>query len=317
MKITRKIRLPSGKYLIDIFGPYDSHLKLIRDECGVGVAVHDRDIKIIGADRDVAQASNILYKLISSSRPVNDAMVADLINKAKGRDETPEQKASSSSVGAAKITIQPKTEGQARYLEAMQNNEIVFSIGPAGTGKTYLAVAQALTVFKQNGVRKIILCRPAVEAGERLGFLPGDYQEKVNPYLRPLYDALGSFIEYQQLRRLIDNNIIEVIPLAYMRGRSLNNAFIILDEAQNTTSDQMKMFLTRMGNGSRIVVTGDITQIDLPPGKVSGLVEVQAVLGDTKGVAFPYLTKADIVRHPLVQDIVDAYESRRSIHKKK
>lgn len=317
MKLTRKIRLPGNKDLINIFGPYDSHLKLIRDQFGVRIAVNDRDLKVMGTESDVAQVINVLYKIISSSKPVNTSMVADLINKSKGYCEPEEQKSSHSSVGTTKIEIQPKTEGQARYIEAMQKHEIVFGIGPAGTGKTYLAVAQALTVFKGNGVHKIVLCRPAVEAGERLGFLPGDYQEKVNPYLRPLYDALGSFIEYQQLRRLMDNGIIEVVPLAYMRGRSLNNAFIILDEAQNTTSDQMKMFLTRMGNGSRIVITGDITQIDLPPGKVSGLVEVQAILGNTKGVAFSYLTKADIVRHPLVQDIVDAYESRRSAHKKK
>lgn len=315
MKLTRKIRLPNGTDLIDIFGPYDSHLKLIRDEFGVRVAVHDRDIKIMGHSKEVEQVSAILYKLITSSKAVNDNVVRDLINNTKGCLPRDDSKTRSSQPPA--IAVKPKTDGQARYMQVMDEHDIVFSIGPAGTGKTYLAVARALAVFRNNIVRKIVLCRPAVEAGERLGFLPGDEQEKVNPYLRPLYDALGSFIEYQQLRRLMEGGIIEVIPLAYMRGRSLNNAFIILDEAQNTTSDQMKMFLTRMGNGSKIVITGDITQIDLPPGKVSGLVEVQSILGNTQGVAFSYLTKADIVRHPLVQSIVDAYEARKHIYKKK
>jgi phosphate starvation-inducible PhoH-like protein len=193
----------------------------------------------------------------------------------------------------------------------LYEKDIVVAIGPAGTGKTYLAVARAMASFKKGEVRKIILCRPAVEAGERLGFLPGDYQEKVNPYLRPLYDALNGFLEYQQLKRLMETEIVEVVPLAYMRGRNLDNAFMILDEAQNTTSEQMKMFLTRMGQNSKIVVTGDITQIDLPMGKVSGLVEAQSILTHIPGIAFCYLTRADIVRHPLVQSIVDAYEVKR------
>jgi phosphate starvation-inducible PhoH-like protein len=269
----------------------------------------------MGHSREVEQVAAILYKLITSSKAIDENVVRGLINNAKGCASPDDSKVRSSQPPV--ITVQPKTDGQARYMQVMDENDIVFSIGPAGTGKTYLAVARALAVFRNNSVRKIVLCRPAVEAGERLGFLPGDEQEKINPYLRPLYDALGSFIEFQQLRRLMETGIIEVIPLAYMRGRSLNNAFIILDEAQNTTSDQMKMFLTRMGNGSKIVVTGDITQIDLPPGKVSGLVEVQSILGNTPGVVFSYLTKADIVRHQLVQAIVDAYESRKHTQKKK
>jgi len=213
--------------------------------------------------------------------------------------------------------VKPRTEGQARYLTAMEAHDIVFCIGPAGTGKTYLAVARAITALRNGVVKKIILARPAVEAGEKLGFLPGDYQAKVNPYLKPIYDALNTFLEFQQLRRLLEYEIIEVAPLAYMRGRNLADAFIILDEAQNTTSEQMKMFLTRMGERSKIVVTGDITQIDLPFGKTSGLIEAQALLSNIPGIGFVYLTRADIVRHPLVQSIVDAYETKSRILNKK
>ncbi len=207
--------------------------------------------------------------------------------------------------------VAPKSEGQGKYLEDIGRNDIVFSIGPAGTGKTFLGVAKAVEALRAGKVRRIVLVRPAVEAGARLGFLPGDIQAKVNPYLRPIYDSLNTFLEFGQLRRLIDTDVVEICPLAYMRGRTLDEAFIILDEAQNTTSEQMKMFLTRMGRQSKIVVTGDITQIDLQPGKPSGLVEVQGLLQGVPGIAFSYLTKADIVRHPLVQRIVDAYERRR------
>ncbi len=209
-------------------------------------------------------------------------------------------------------SFEPKTAGQKKYLEAITANDIVFSIGPAGTGKTYLGVAMALEALRSGAVRRIILARPAVEAGEKLGFLPGDYHAKVNPYLRPLYDALNALLEYEHVRRLIDTEVVEVAPLAYMRGRTLDEAFIILDEAQNTTSEQMKMFLTRMGVGSKIVVTGDITQIDLPEGKISGLVQVQSLLKNVPGIAFSYLGKEDIVRHRLVQRIVEAYEQ---VHK--
>jgi phosphate starvation-inducible PhoH-like protein len=195
-------------------------------------------------------------------------------------------------------------------LHEVSGNDIVFAIGPAGTGKTFLAVAKAVECLRRGDVRRIVLVRPAVEAGERLGFLPGDIQAKVNPYLRPIYDSLNAFLEYGQLQRLIDGDVVEIVPLAFMRGRTLDEAFIILDEAQNTTSDQMKMFLTRMGTKSKIVVTGDITQIDLPPGKISGLVEVKDMLKGIPGISFVYLTKADIVRHPLVQRIVEAYEHK-------
>jgi len=210
------------------------------------------------------------------------------------------------------VTVVPQSEGQRRYLEDIDRNDVVFSIGPAGTGKTFLAVAKAVEALRQGAVRRLVLVRPAVEAGERLGFLPGDIQAKVNPYLRPIYDSLNTFLEFGQLRRLIDADVVEICPLAYMRGRTLEEAFIILDEAQNTTSEQMKMFLTRMGRRSKIVVTGDITQIDLPSEKPSGLVEVRTLLRGIPGIAFSFLTPADIVRHPLVQKIVDAYDRRRS-----
>ena len=204
--------------------------------------------------------------------------------------------------------IQPRTEGQAAYVAAMRDHDIVFSIGPAGTGKTYLAVAMAISSMKQGLFRKLVLVRPAVEAGERLGFLPGDIVEKVNPYLRPLYDALGDIVPFGEVRRYRERDIIEVVPLAFMRGRTLDNAFIILDEGQNTTPKQMKMFLTRMGRSSKIVVTGDVTQIDLARGVLSGLKDVERKLADVPGIAFCYLHREDIVRHPLVQRIVDAYD---------
>ena len=207
--------------------------------------------------------------------------------------------------------ISPKTVNQKRYVDAIRRHTVTFAIGPAGTGKTYLAMALAVAALSDREVGRIILTRPAVEAGERLGFLPGDIQAKVNPYLRPIYDSLNTFLEFGQLQRLITSDVVEICPLAYMRGRTLDEAFIILDEAQNTTSEQMKMFLTRMGRSSKIVVTGDITQIDLTPGKPSGLIEVKDLLKGVPGIAFAYLTKADIVRHPLVQKIVDAYEHQR------
>lgn len=205
--------------------------------------------------------------------------------------------------------VKPKTEGQRKYVETIKKNDVVFCIGPAGTGKTYLAVALALSALKNDLVEKIVLARPAVEAGERLGFLPGDIHAKVNPYLRPLYDALANMMDTGQVKKYIENDLIEILPLAFMRGRSLNRSFIILDEAQNCTTKQMKTFLTRLGIQSRIVVTGDVTQIDLPSGETSGLIDVQKKLTNIPGIAFVHLDKKDIIRHKLIQDIVDAYEN--------
>jgi len=334
MKIVRKITLPPEDSFLSICGPYDQYLKMVRDEFGVKLGLKENVIKLSGAKTRVEQARQVLSQLVAlaqtSPQGIESAEVINLIKAVRTgpvRSKSPElssrcpsrrtsngasslgREISSSESGAS---VQPRTSGQARYLETMERNDIVFSIGPAGTGKTYLAVARALTALRKGVVKKIVLARPAVEAGERLGFLPGSYQAKVNPYLRPLYDALSSFLAYEQLRRLMESEIIEVIPLAYMRGRNLDDAFIILDEAQNTTSDQMKMFLTRMGNRSKIVVTGDITQIDLPENKISGLVEVQTLLDNIPGIAFAYLTRGDIVRHPLVQSIVDCYAAKTS-----
>ncbi|MBM4035178.1 MAG: PhoH family protein [Planctomycetes bacterium] len=204
--------------------------------------------------------------------------------------------------------VTPRSKGQAAYLEAIRTHDIVFAIGPAGTGKTYLAVAMALSALRNGRVKKLILARPAVEAGEKLGFLPGDLEEKVNPYLRPLYDALNDMLDFAQVRKYVERDVIEVVPLAFMRGRTLNHAFVILDEAQNTTVGQMMMFLTRLGNRSQGVITGDITQVDLPPDELSGLVHAERILAAIEGIAFVHLTKGDIVRHRLVQEIVAAYE---------
>ncbi|KAB2835768.1 MAG: PhoH family protein [Candidatus Brocadia sp.] len=206
------------------------------------------------------------------------------------------------------LFIKPKTEGQANYIEAIKKNDLVFCIGPAGTGKTYLAVAMALSFLKSGRIKRIVLARPAVEAGEKLGYLPGDIKAKVNPYLRPLYDAIADMMDVGHVKKYLESDLIEILPLAYMRGRTLNDAFIILDEAQNCTVKQMKTFLTRLGVKSKVVVTGDITQVDLPGGELSGLIDVQERLMSVKNISFVYLTKADIVRHRLVQDIVDAYE---------
>jgi phosphate starvation-inducible PhoH-like protein len=334
-KTDRELIIPQDVRFLDIFGPYDRYLKIIRESFGLKIILKGNRIKLAGDKQEVELAERVLTRLIklaqSGEGSIPEETVFKLMADVRGVSGVSSESILSTGLYSAHVLkpeksfspkvevplIAPRSEGQKRYLEIMQTYDIVFNIGPAGTGKTYLAVAQALTALKKGLVKKIVLARPAVEAGERLGFLPGDSQAKVNPYLRPLYDALNSFLEFQQLRRLMEYEIIEVIPLAYMRGRNLDDAFIILDEAQNTTSEQMKMFLTRMGEHSQIVVTGDITQIDLPPGKVSGLVEVQSLLSPIKGIGFAYLTRADIVRHPLVQFIVDAYETKARFLSKK
>lgn len=324
MKFRHKIRLPDNIDFVQAFGPYDSYLKLIRNKLGVKITIQPsrsgcREIIIAGQKQPVETAFYAISRM-ATSKANSEEMVLGLINNNSNNNGCAPEIPNSqplASIARDVFAVKARTEGQESYLKSLCENDIVIAIGPAGTGKTYLAVARALASFKKGEVRKIILCRPAVEAGERLGFLPGDYQEKVNPYLRPLYDALNSFLEYQQLKRLMETEIVEVVPLAYMRGRNLDNAFMILDEAQNSTSEQMKMFLTRMGQNSKIVVTGDITQIDLPPGKASGLVEAQSIIANIPGIAFCYLTRADIVRHPLVQSVVDAYEVKRHQRGKK
>jgi phosphate starvation-inducible PhoH-like protein len=303
----RSIPVGGREELTKLFGTYDRNLKEIKKATGVDVTVRNGDIHIRGtrAAVDKAVAAFVRLKDISAPTPDDVHSLFEVVKPHKGGSTMP------GAIFRSGVQVEAKTEGQLKYLQDIDQNDIVFAIGPAGTGKTFLAVMKAVEHMKAGRIRRIVLVRPAVEAGERLGFLPGDIQAKVNPYLRPIYDSLNTFLEFGQLQRLITSDVVEICPLAYMRGRTLDEAFIILDEAQNTTSEQMKMFLTRMGRSSKIVVTGDITQIDLTPGKPSGLIEVKDLLKGVPGIAFAYLTKADIVRHPLVQKIVDAYEHHR------
>lgn len=317
----RKLQIAEEVDRIELFGNFDSNLDLIRE--ATGVEIFQRDDNLILKAPESAQSEESL-----SALNLAQSIVEEFMNILASGESLGKQKAayviglkkeglSYKESNIAKDIIcfthkgkplKPKTLGQKQYVESVRGNDIVFGIGPAGTGKTYIAVAMAVNAFKNKEVQKIILARPAVEAGERLGFLPGDLQEKVDPYLRPLYDALYDVLGRDAALRLKEKEAIEVVPLAYMRGRTLDNSFIILDEAQNTTREQMKMFLTRMGFGSKVVVTGDVTQIDLPKGKKSGLVEAARVLRNIKGIEFCYLKDADVVRHELVKRIINAYD---------
>ncbi|MGC8643282.1 MAG: PhoH family protein [Isosphaeraceae bacterium] len=297
-----------------VLGSRDQHLRQIRDALGVKVLARHGEVRVEGEGSRVEQARQIFESLRSiyrSRRNVLAIDVADLI------DRTLQCSAAGETGGHLEIregnrVVRPRSEGQARYLKALIEAALVFCVGPAGTGKTYLAVALAVTALRKGRIKKIVLVRPAVEAGEHLGFLPGDLEAKINPYLRPLLDALHDLMEYDQIRRYMENDLIEIAPLAYMRGRTLNDAMIILDEGQNATVPQMKMFLTRMGQNARIVVTGDITQVDLPIGTKSGLADAVDRLAKVPGVAAVFLDRSDIVRHPLVQAIVNAYEEEES-----
>ncbi len=302
------IALAEPQVALSLLGTRDQHLKSIRQTLGVTVTHRDGQLRVSGDEAAVIRATEILEQLKSRAERaelVTESDVSHLLSSTSGNGGLEPTKID---VFQAGRTIRPRTQGQARYVNMIRDRDLVFSIGPAGSGKTYLAVAMAVESLKQRRVRKIVLVRPAVEAGESLGFLPGDLQAKINPYLRPLMDALHEMIDHDQIKQYMEMDVIEVLPLAYMRGRTLNESFIILDEAQNTTIAQMKMFLTRMGMGSKIVVSGDVTQTDLPLHARSGLNDALVRLKRLDGVGIVHLTKADIVRHRLVQEIVQAYD---------
>jgi phosphate starvation-inducible PhoH-like protein len=295
-----------------LFGSRDQYLRTIRDALGVRLIARGDKLQIEGTEEQVSQGERVFQQLRQMLRqqgkltPEDVRTVLDVVQH--GGDRLAPQEFT---LKEGSRFVRPRTDGQARYVRAMREHDLSLCIGPAGTGKTFLAVGMAVNLLRQGAVKKIVLVRPAVEAGERLGFLPGDIVAKVNPYLRPLFDALHDMMEPELVKRYMENDIIEIVPLAYMRGRTLNYAAIILDEGQNTTVPQMKMFLTRMGNGSKIIVTGDVTQVDLPRETRSGLIDAVHRLRDIKQIAVVYLDESDIVRHPLVQRIVRAYEEAK------
>jgi len=297
-----------------LLGNHDEHLRALERALDVRIVVGDGTLVVEGDTIDAALAARVLdqlYGLIEQGYPIYPSDVDYALRILSG-DRSARLRdifLDTVFISASRRTITPKSVAQKAYIDAIRNYDIVFGIGPAGTGKTYLCMAMAVAELMKNNFSRIVLCRPAVEAGEKLGFLPGDLQEKVDPYLRPLYDALYDLLDYEKVSRLLERNAIEVAPLAFMRGRTLNDSFVIIDEAQNTTTEQMKMVLTRTGFGSKVVVTGDITQIDLPQGKTSGLVEAISVLSGTKGISFVYFDEKDVVRHKLVQAIIKAYEA--------
>ena len=306
------VTLESPHKLGVLFGPADRHLKMIREALGVQVVARQDRVRITGSAGNVSKAAAVLQELqrrLHRNETITAEAVAESLRAATASHQA--EAADVLDAYAAGQLIKPKTAGQRRYVEAMRKRDMVFCTGPAGTGKTYLAVAVAVHMLKHLRAKRLILVRPAVEAGEKLGFLPGDMQAKVNPYLRPLFDALHDMMDYEQIRRFLVNDLIEVIPLAFMRGRTLNDSVIILDEAQNTTASQMLMFLTRMGHGAKMIITGDDSQIDLPEDVTSGLLDAKRRLSGIKGLECVRLAKSDIVRHRLVQNIVAAYASQK------
>lgn len=320
MEIT--VTVPFGPEREAVFGPAERNLKMIRESIGVGVTARGGVVVIRGEPENVATAEGVLSRLGAERRGgLSRRQVLDVIAEEMSRSESRGEMGNGASVawdGRLDVysrgrPIRPQTPNQEAYVQAIRDHDIVIAIGPAGTGKTYLSVAAAVHLLKTGRVAKVFLVRPAVEAGEKLGYLPGDVEAKVNPYLRPLYDALHDMMDFATIRRFMENDVVEVAPLAFMRGRTLNNAVIILDEAQNTTRAQMKMFLTRLGHGSKMIVTGDVTQIDIEDPRESGLIDSARRLRRTPGVAFVHLDRADVVRHPLVQRVIDAYggEGRR------
>jgi phosphate starvation-inducible protein PhoH and related proteins len=312
-----------SRRLADLCGPFDDNLKQLERRLGVEISYRNQDFRIIGANQTANAAATILRELYvetatvqGQTKPVDPHAVHLAIQQAKVLEQQPTDQTMADlqhdkmvHIKTKRGVVKPRNPNQAAYVRAILSHDISFGIGPAGTGKTYLAVACAVDALERQEIRRILLTRPAVEAGEKLGFLPGDLAQKVDPYLRPLYDALFEMLGFEKVEKLIERNVIEVAPLAYMRGRTLNDAFIILDESQNTTPEQMKMFLTRIGFNSRAVITGDITQVDLPRGAKSGLRQVIDVLHDIDAISFTFFQAGDVVRHPVVQRIVQAYEA--------
>ncbi|MDI6710018.1 MAG: PhoH family protein [Thermoanaerobacterales bacterium] len=311
-QVEKRFAIDDPQAAAAIFGQYDEYLSLLEDETGTRIVQRGGEVVLMGPSPRVAEAQEILEQLTTFYRERRNLTVQDvryvIHSVREGREGLGDLAREVIITTPRGKKIRPKTLGQMRYVQAIREKDIVFAIGPAGTGKTYLAVVMAVRALRNKEINRLILTRPAVEAGEKLGFLPGDLQEKVDPYLRPLYDALYDILGLENTQRYLDRHIIEIAPLAYMRGRTLEDAFIILDEAQNTTPEQMKMFLTRLGFGSKAVVTGDVTQVDLPKGQASGLVDAQRILTGVEGIAFAYFTGADTIRHPLVIEIVRAYE---------
>ncbi len=307
-----KIQLESDAQRVELFGPADAHLRLLRETMGVQISARNGTVLVSGepgAVRSSAELIDRMQKRLIQRGQLTQEDVQELLSQTH-REMHPRH-SDMIEVFARKGVIEPFTKGQLQYINTMRNNDLTFCVGPAGTGKTYLAVAVAVSMLKKKQIRKIVLARPAVEAGERLGFLPGDLAAKVNPYLRPLFDSLEDMMEFGQMTKFIEMDIIEVIPLAFMRGRTLNEAVVICDEAQNTSRSQMLMFLTRLGRGSKMIITGDITQTDLEPGQKSGLVEAIETLRDIPNIGLVELDKLDIVRHKLVHRIVQAYDEKK------
>ncbi|KRH99011.1 PhoH family protein [Curvibacter sp. PAE-UM] len=299
---------PNNARLARLCGPADEHLRIIETALNVKIAHRHEQFKVEGPKKQAQRGMEVLQALYEmATKPIDDAIVQLLLASDSSMPLTEDGEA----LQTRRHELRARTPNQAHYLESIAGNDITFGIGPAGTGKTYLAVACAVDALERSAVQRIVLTRPAVEAGERLGFLPGDLTQKIDPYLRPLYDALYDLMGYEKVQKAFERNALEIAPLAFMRGRTLNNAFVILDEAQNTTPEQMKMFLTRIGFGARAVVTGDVSQVDLPKTQLSGLIDAERVLKRIKGIAICRFTSADVVRHPLVARIVDAYDKRK------
>ena len=312
-QVSKKLTFPDNQLVGMLCGEHNAHLQVLEKKIGLSVNVRGNSINLQGSDWEIELAENVLiqlYELLENDYPiyVNDVEYAVRILSGDKSAKLNKIFLDKVYISSHKKVITPKSVNQKEYIDSIRRFDIVFGIGPAGTGKTYLAMAMAIASLVKKEMNRVVLARPAVEAGEHLGFLPGDLYEKVNPYLRPLYDALHDMMDFENVSRLIQRGVIEVAPLAFMRGRTLNDSFVILDEAQNATTEQMKMFLTRLGFSSKAVITGDVTQTDLPQGKTSGLIEARDLLKEIEGIKFIYFSREDVIRHHLVQEIIDAYE---------